>query len=45
VEFYADENAKLLQVRSAARTGYWDLGVNRQRMEKIREQWKTSKKE
>jgi uncharacterized protein (DUF1499 family) len=45
VEFYADENAKLLQVRSAARTGYWDLGVNRRRMEKIREQWKTLKKE
>lgn len=45
VEFYADENAKLLQVRSAARIGYWDLGVNRRRMEKIREQWKTLKKE
>ena len=45
VEFYADENAKLLEVRSAARTGYWDLGVNRRRMEKIREQWKTLKKE
>lgn len=45
VEFYADENAKLLQVRSAARTGYWDLGVNRRRMERIREQWKTLKKE
>ncbi len=45
VEFYADENAKLLQVRSAARIGYWDLGVNRRRIEKIREQWKTLKKE
>lgn len=34
VEFYCDGNA--IQVRSASRLGYWDLGVNRTRIETIR---------
>ncbi len=29
----------LIHVRSASRTGYWDLGANRRRIERIREQW------
>jgi apolipoprotein D and lipocalin family protein len=39
VEFYFDEPRKVVQVRSASRTGYSDLGVNRRRIEKIRKQF------
>ena len=34
VEFYCD--GKVIQVRSASRLGYSDLGVNRKRIEEIR---------
>jgi len=37
VEFYLDEAAKTVHMRSASRIGYSDLGVNRKRMETIRE--------
>jgi uncharacterized protein (DUF1499 family) len=36
VEFLVDEDRSLVQVRSASRTGYWDLGVNRKRVEVLR---------
>lgn len=36
VEFYADDSAKVIHVRSASRLGQSDLGVNRQRIEEIR---------
>jgi uncharacterized protein (DUF1499 family) len=36
VEFLLDTAHKLIHVRSAARTGYSDLGVNRRRVERIR---------
>lgn len=36
VEFHVDETAKLIHVRSAARVGHSDLGVNRRRVEAIR---------
>ena len=36
VEFHADESQKVIHLRSASRLGYWDLGVNRKRMESIR---------
>ena len=36
VEFALDRQAKHLQVRSASRRGYSDLGVNRARIETIR---------
>lgn len=39
VEFYFDNAKKLIQVRSASRTGYSDLGVNRRRIEEIRKQF------
>jgi uncharacterized protein (DUF1499 family) len=39
VEFYVDGSQKVIQLRSAARVGYWDLGVNRKRMESIRAQF------
>ena len=37
VEFRIDEAARGIHVRSASRKGYWDLGVNRRRVEAIRE--------
>ncbi|MBD1837626.1 DUF1499 domain-containing protein [Coleofasciculus sp. FACHB-64] len=36
VEFYLDESAKIIHVRSASRLGQSDLGVNRKRIETIR---------
>jgi uncharacterized protein (DUF1499 family) len=37
VEFQFDPARKLLHVRSASRVGYWDLGVNRRRVERLQE--------
>ncbi|NTW59970.1 MAG: DUF1499 domain-containing protein [Nitrospirae bacterium] len=39
VEFLADDSAKSIHVRSASRLGTSDLGVNGQRIEKIRKRW------
>ena len=36
VEFYFNDDEKVIHLRSASRVGYSDLGVNRKRMEKIR---------
>lgn len=36
VEFLLDDNAKVIQVRSASRLGESDLGVNRKRIETVR---------
>jgi len=36
VEFRVDAAAHVIHVRSAARAGYSDLGVNRRRVEKLR---------
>ena len=38
VEFWLDPHAKLIHVRSASRVGTSDLGVNRERIERIRAQ-------
>jgi uncharacterized protein (DUF1499 family) len=38
VEFYRDDAEKVIHVRSASRLGQSDLGVNRQRVEAIRNQ-------
>ena len=43
VEFYLDEDAKLIHVRSASRLGQSDLGVNRKRIETIRTKLKELK--
>ncbi len=40
LEFFIDDSKKTVHVRSAARLGYTDFGVNRKRVEKIREAWK-----
>jgi uncharacterized protein (DUF1499 family) len=39
VEFYFDDAKKVIQMKSASRAGYSDLGVNRRRMEKIRKRF------
>ena len=39
VEFALDEKAGVIQVRSASRLGVRDFGVNRTRIESIREQF------
>jgi uncharacterized protein (DUF1499 family) len=39
IMFKVSSDGKMIHVRSAARTGYWDLGVNRRRVEKIRKQY------
>ena len=36
VEFVFDDESKTIHFRSASRTGYGDLGVNRSRMEQVR---------
>jgi len=36
VEFLIDDNFKTIHLRSASRTGYSDMGVNRKRMENLR---------
>ena len=36
VEFLFDDESKTIHFRSASRTGYGDLGVNRNRMEQVR---------
>jgi uncharacterized protein (DUF1499 family) len=38
VEFLLDAEARVIHARSAARLGYRDLGVNRERIEKVRAQ-------
>jgi uncharacterized protein (DUF1499 family) len=39
VEFYFDDAEKVIHFRSSSRMGYYDAGVNRRRMEHIREQF------
>jgi uncharacterized protein (DUF1499 family) len=40
VEFFFDEEKPLIHVRSASRVGFSDLGVNRKRVETIRERFR-----
>ena len=39
VEFLLDETNSVIHVRSASRVGHSDLGVNRKRIEAIRQRW------
>ncbi|WP_035261175.1 DUF1499 domain-containing protein [Desulfonatronum lacustre] len=36
LEFHFDHEAAVIHIRSASRTGYWDLGANRRRVDRIR---------
>ncbi|QGJ70512.1 Hypothetical protein PBC10988_22090 [Planctomycetales bacterium 10988] len=42
VEFYLEPEEKSIQFRSASREGYSDLGVNRKRMESIRQKFQAA---
>ncbi len=42
VEFFLDLENKMLHMRSASRIGYWDLNVNRKRLEFIKKQLQTA---
>jgi uncharacterized protein (DUF1499 family) len=39
VQFFIEAHAGVIHIRSASRTGYSDLGVNRRRVEEIRRRW------
>ncbi len=41
VHLLVDSANKVIHIRSASRRGYWDFGVNRRRVERIREQFKS----
>lgn len=41
-EFVFDDRAEVIRFRSAARRGYWDLGVNRRRMTAIGEAYRNA---
>lgn len=42
VELQMQPAAKVIAVRSASRVGYWDFGVNRRRVERLRERFNAS---
>jgi len=39
VEFVLDDSARVIHFRSASRTGYYDFGVNRKRMQEISDRY------
>ena len=39
VEFVYEDASGMIHIRSASRVGYWDFGVNRRRVERIREEF------
>jgi uncharacterized protein (DUF1499 family) len=40
VELYFEDATKTIHMRSAARSGYYDFGVNRKRLEAIKSQYR-----
>ena len=44
VEFYFSSEDRIIHVRSASRTGYYDFGVNRKRVEQLRGTFENSSK-
>jgi uncharacterized protein (DUF1499 family) len=44
VEFYFSSEDRIIHVRSASRTGYYDFGVNRKRVERLRAKFENSAK-
>jgi uncharacterized protein (DUF1499 family) len=44
VEFYFSSEDPIVHVRSASRTGYYDFGVNRRRVERLRATFENSAK-
>ena len=45
LDFIFDDENQLIQVRSASRKGYWDFGVNAQRVEKLRQAFQEALKQ
>lgn len=45
LDFIFDDKNKLIQVRSASRKGYWDFGVNAQRVKKLRQAFQKALKQ
>jgi uncharacterized protein (DUF1499 family) len=43
VEFFVDGAKNIIHVRSASRIGYYDFGINRRRVERIRHAWEQRK--
>jgi len=43
LELKLDPHTQMIRIRSAARSGYYDLGVNRRRVENLRKQLKSAK--
>jgi uncharacterized protein (DUF1499 family) len=43
VRFEVDASASVFHVQSASRSGYWDLGVNRRRVEALRAKFDASR--
>lgn len=44
VEFYFDDLEKVIHLKSASRTGLYDLGINRRRVESIRKRFENKNK-
>jgi uncharacterized protein (DUF1499 family) len=44
VEFYFSSEDRIIHVRSASRTGYYDFGANRRRVERLRATFENSAK-
>jgi uncharacterized protein (DUF1499 family) len=42
VDLVIDSDARVIRMRSASRTGYWDVGANRRRLERIRAAWQAT---
>ena len=41
IQFFLNEKDKTIHIHSSSRTGYWDFGKNRDRLEEIRERFET----
>jgi uncharacterized protein (DUF1499 family) len=44
LEVYLDDREKMIHFRSASRSGFWDFGANRRRVDEIRKQFSTERK-
>ncbi len=40
IQFFLDEKEKTIHIHSSSRSGYWDFGKNRSRLEEIRSRFK-----
>ena len=45
IQFFLDEKEKTIHIHSSSRSGYWDLGKNRSRLEEMRSRFKEKNKD